>query len=347
MNRSQAIILTQHKTIFTTERGHRHQQSALQAAPDMLDITMLRQPDRSELLAALADAEYLLSERVGVIDAGMIQSAPNLKLILRLGSMTYDIDTEAAQRAGIVVCRWPVGSVIRVAEHLVMQMLALSKKLRETEAIALEASAEWSESKRTDEDTFAYNWSRRDNVEGLWQKTVGIMGFGEIGAELARRLQGWDVNVLYNKRRRLPESVEIELGIRYVDEESLFSQSDYLVMLLPYFPETDLLIAETSFNRMKEGASIVSCGSGSVIDETALAQAIESGKLGGAALDTFEWEPTRPDNPLIPLAKQGYNILLTPHIAAGGSSAAAEERRHDYGNILRHLEGNDVLYRVV
>ncbi len=200
--------MTQHKTVFTTERGHRHQQSALQAAPGMLDITMLRRPERATLLAALADAEFLISERVGVIDAELIQSAPNLKLILRLGSMTYDIDTDAAQHADAIVCRWPVGSVIRVAEHLVMQMLALSKKLRETEAIALAASTEWGESKRTDEDTFAYNWSGRNNVEGLWQKTVGIMGFGEIGAELARRLQGWDVPVLYHKRRRLPESVE-------------------------------------------------------------------------------------------------------------------------------------------
>ena len=338
--------MTQYKTVFTTERGHRHQQAALQAAPDMLDITMLRQPGRPELLAVLADARYLISERAGTIDKGMIQAAPNLKLILRLGSMTHDIDTEAAQQAGVIVCRWPVGSVIRVAEHLVLQMLALSKKLRETEAIALEASLAWSESKRTDEDTFAYNWSGRDNVEGLWQKTVGIMGFGEIGAELARRLQGWDVTVLYHKRRRLPESVEMELGIKYVDEETLFSQSDYLVMLLPYFPETDLLIGETTFAQMKAGACIVSCGSGSVIDEAAFAQAIETGQLGGAALDTFEWEPIRPGNPLIPLAKQGYNVLLTPHIAAGGSSAAAEERRHDYSNIVRHLAGTDVSYRV-
>ncbi len=107
-----------------------------------------------------------------------------------------------------------------------------------------------------------------------------------------------------------------------------------------------MLLGKTVFDRMKEGACIVSCGSGSVIDEAGLAQTIESGKLGGAALDTFEWEPTRQDNPLIPLAKQGYNVLLTPHIAAGGSSAAAKERRHDYSNIVRHLEGNEVLYRV-
>ena len=96
--------MTQHKVIFTTERGDRHQQAALDAAPDNLNITMLRQPDKETLLPHLAGAEYFISERTGVIDAGMVQAAPNLKLILRLGSLTYDIDTEAAQAAGITVC---------------------------------------------------------------------------------------------------------------------------------------------------------------------------------------------------------------------------------------------------
>jgi len=339
--------MTRHKTVFTTERGHRHQQAALGAAPDLLDITMLRQPDRPTLLSSLADAEYYISERVGVIDAEMIRAAPSLKLILRLGSLTYDIDTDAAKAAGVVVCYWPVGSVIRVAEHMVLQMLSLSKKLRETEAIALQASSEWGESKRTDEDTFAYNWSGRANVEGLWQRTIGIMGFGEIGAELARRLRGWDVNLLYAKRRRLPESLEQELGMTYVDEEALFRQSDYVADLLPYFRNTDLMIGAGHFARMKDGAYVVACGSGSVIDEAALAAAVRSGKLAGCALDTFEWEPIKADNPLLALARSGYNVLLTPHIAAGATAAAYRERLGDYSNIVSHVEGKPVKYRVV
>jgi phosphoglycerate dehydrogenase-like enzyme len=339
--------MTRYKTVFTTERGHRHQQDALNAAPDNLAITMLRQPDKTTLLPHLAEADYFVSERTGVIDAEMIQAAPKLKLILRLGSLTYDIDIEAAKAAGVAVCYWPVGSVIRVAEHMVMQMLALGKRLGETEAIALAAGAEWGESKRTDEDTFAYNWSNRQNVEGLWQKTIGIMGFGEIGAELARRLAGWEVTLLYNKRRRLPESLETELGLTYSDSDTLFSQSDYLANLLPYFPSTDLMINAGYFAKMKDGACIVSCGSGSVINESDLAEAIKAGKLGGAALDTFEWEPLKADNPLIALAKAGHNILLTPHTAAGASAAAATERLKDYTNIVNHINGQPLRYRVV
>jgi phosphoglycerate dehydrogenase-like enzyme len=318
---------------------------------------MLRQPDKETLLPHLAGAEFFISERTGVIDAEMIQAAPNLRLILRLGSLTYDIDTGAAKAAGITVCYWPVGSVIRVAEHLILQMLALSKRLRETEAIALAASeteaialaasTEWGESKRTDEDTFAYNWSNRQNVEGLWQKTIGIMGFGEIGAELARRLQGWGCTVRYNKRRRLPEPVETALNLTYVDVDTLFSQSDYIANLLPYFPNTDLMINADYFAKMKDGAGLVSCGSGSVIDEAALAEAIRFGKLGGAALDTYEWEPIKAGNPLIPLVKAGYNVLLTPHTAAGASAAAARERLGDYTNITNHITGQPLKYQVV
>lgn len=339
--------MTRYKTVFTTERGHRHQQAALSAAPPELDITMLRQPDKATLLSHLAEAEYFISERSGLIDADMIQAAPRLKLIQRLGSLTYDIDTAAAQAAGVAVCYWPIGTVIRVAEHLMLQMLALSKKLGESQAIALAASAEWGPSRRTDEDTFAYNWSNRENVEGLWQRTIGIMGFGEVGAELARRLKGWGCTLLYNKRRRLPLDVEQELGLTYVDSAALFSQSDYIANLLPYFKDTDMLINADFLARMKDGAALVSCGSGSVIDEAAVAAAVQSGKLSGAALDTFEWEPIKADNPLLGLAKQGYNVLLTPHIAAGSIAAASQERLGDYTNLVNHIHSKPLKYKVV
>ncbi|HSM54897.1 MAG TPA: NAD(P)-dependent oxidoreductase [Candidatus Sulfomarinibacteraceae bacterium] len=338
--------MSTYNLVFTTERSQRHQETSIAAAPDFLNIAMLQRPDKETLKAHLQDAEYLISERVGVVDEEVIQAAPDLKMILRLGSLTHDIDVEAARKAGVIVTYWPVVPVIRVAEHVVLQMLTLSKKLRETEAIALEASSEWGESKRTDEDTFAYNWSAREDVDGLWQKTVGIIGFGEIGTELARRLHNWGVTLLYNKRRRLPPRVEDELNLTYVEMDDLFVQSDYVANLLPYFPQTDQLLDKTFFDKMKPGACLVSSGSGSVINEQDLAEAIRSGKLGGAALDTFEWEPLRPENPLIPLAKKGYNVLLTPHIAAGSLSAAARERAKYYTNIVNHIEDKPIHNRI-
>lgn len=338
-----------YRTLFLTERGLRHQQDALNAAPPELDVTILRQPDPATLRPLLAEAVFLISERAGVIDRALIAAAPNLKMILRLGSLAHDIDLEAARAAGVVVATWPQRGVIMVAEHVVMQMLALVKRLREVEAIAV-AAGDWGRARRTDEDTFAYNWSRRQGIGGLWQQTVGILGFGEIGAELARRLRGWECRVLYNRRRRLPAWTEQELGIAYAPTAALFAESDFVVNLLPYFPETDLSLAAAQFAAMKPGTFLVSCGSGSVLDEAALAAAVASGHLAGVALDTFEWEPLRPDNPLRRLAAQDacWNVLLTPHTAAGAPPAGVvPTRADDYAPILRFLRGEPLAHRLV
>jgi phosphoglycerate dehydrogenase-like enzyme len=338
-----------HKTVFTTERGLFHQQRALAGAPPELDITMLREPDRDTLRAALVDAEYLISERVGTVDAELIASAPKLKLILRLGSMAYDIDAEAARAAGVIVCRYPDAGTIAVAEHCILQMLALGKKLREVERVALEASAQWGEPQQTDEDTFAYNWSGREGIDRVLDRTVGILGMGEIGAELARRLATWGCVTLYTKRRRLPEAVERELSITYADADTLLAESDYLVCLLPYLPDTVNYLNSERIARLKTGAFVMSCGSGGTFDEEVLAGALQAGKIGGVAVDSHGWEPLRADNPLLLLARAGANVLLTPHTAAGGGGARATDsnRAGEYTNIVRHLAGQPLLYRVV
>jgi phosphoglycerate dehydrogenase-like enzyme len=153
----------------------------------------------------------------------------------------------------------------------------------------------------------------------------------------------------------LPERTEQELGITYAPQEQVIAESDFLCMLLPYYPETDMLLDAAFLSTMKQGAFVVSCGSGSVIDEAALAAAVARGHLAGAALDTFEWEPIRPDNPLCPLAcDPDMNVLLTPHTAAGSSGDAADDqdasrtktREGDYTNLMRVLRGEPPLHRV-
>jgi phosphoglycerate dehydrogenase-like enzyme len=341
--------MQRHKTIYTTERALFHQTRALAAAPDALEITMLRQPDRDTLMPLLGETEIFISERAGVIDADMIAAAPHLKLILRLGSFTHDIDLDAAKSAGVIVCTSPDVGVIRVAEHVILQMLTLAKRINDVQRVALEARPDWRESQRTDEDTFAYNWSGRQGINQFWERTVGIIGFGEISAELARRLAGWGCTLVYDKRRRLPESVERALGLQYATRESLLAHSDYVVNLLPFFPETDMSLNADTFAMMKDGAYFVSCGSGSVIDEAALADAVRTGKLAGCALDTYEWEPIRAGHPLIAMAQAGANVLLTPHTAAGSSTGqiADKERRDDYRVVVRYLNGEPLPHRVV
>jgi phosphoglycerate dehydrogenase-like enzyme len=338
--------MNEHKVLFLTERSPRHQEEALNAAPAGLQVTMLRQPKEQVLAREIADAEFLVSERAGEVDAALIAEAPKLRLIQRLGSLTYDIDLGAAQRAGVMVCLWPVLGCVMVAEHMVMQMLALAKHLPEVSRIAQEA-ADWGRpSRRTDENVFAFNWSGRTTIGGLFGQTLGILGFGEIGAELARRLRGFAPRaVLYNKRRPLPAHVEAELGITYGTRQEIIAASDFLCVLLPYTGDTDLSVNEATFAAMKPGAFVVHCGSGSLIDEGALAAAIQSGHLAGAALDTYEWEPLRADNPLVALARDpAANVLLTPHTAA---STLPGGRTGDWANIQRVLAGEEPYYRVV
>ena len=339
-----------HRVLFVTNRGRRHQAAALEAAPPELDVTMVRRPSREELLRVLPGVEFLISERSGEVDAGMMAAATRLRLIQRLGSLTHDIDLVAARAAGIAVSAWPVRPAIMVAEHVLLQMLFVARRLKELAAVANEAQDWGLPARRTDEDVFAYDWSLRQGIEPVYERTVGILGFGEIGAELARRLGGLaPARILYHKRRPLPPAAEEELRISYASLDQIVSESDFLCNLLPYSAETDRLVNARFLAAMQPGAFFVSAGSGSIVDEAALADALRAGHLGGAALDTFEWEPIRPDNPLLPLARDPLaNVLLTPHVAAGGwqDSARRTDRRQDYENVLRLLDGRPLLYRI-
>jgi len=340
--------MTGHPTLFITHRGERHQQAALSGAPPELAITMRRSPSKDEILALLPGMEFLITERTGEIDADIIAAGKDLRLIQRLGSQTYDIDLVAAQAAGIPVCYSPVWGCIMVAEHMLLQMLALSKRLREMMDVTQEAQSYGQSPRRCDEDYFAYNWSDRQGVVGLWGSTVGILGMGEIGAELARLLRGFGCSILYNKRSPLPAAAERELGVQFATVDELQARSDYVCMLLPFFPETEQSLGAAFFAAMKPGSFLVSCGGSGVVDEVALANAHRSGHLAGVALDTFTFEPITPDDPMRALASDARaNVVFTPHTAAGTGAARADERAGDFDNLLRHLRGEPLRGRLV
>jgi phosphoglycerate dehydrogenase-like enzyme len=338
-----------HRTLFVTQRGWQQQQWALEGAPPELDIVMRRDPSKAEIISLLPEMEFFISERTGVIDADMIASGCNLRLIQRLGVQTWDIDLAAAERAHIPVCYLPVATCQLVAEHVMMQTLGLTKRVRELMKIS-EDGGDWGQPpRRCDEDTFAYNWSRRQNIGGLMGKTVGILGFGEIGVELAWRLKAFDCSVMYNKRKRLPAEVETQFNLCYAASAMEIARAcDVVVALMPFGPDTEQSMGAEFFAAMPQGALFVQTGGSGTVDELALAQALSSGHLGGAAVDGFTWEPVQPENPLLALARDPMcNLILTPHVAAGAISAIGAIRAGDYVNILAALHGAELHYRLV
>ena len=318
----------------------------MEGAPPQLALIMRRGAGRAELLALLADAEFLISERTGVIDAELIAAAPKLRLIQRLGRQTWDIDLDAARRAGVPVCYQPINGCVMVAEQMMLQMLGLLKRVREGMSVTA-AGADWGvETKRGDEDTFAYNWSRRGGIGKLSGATVGILGFGEIGLELVEQLQGFHCTVLYHKRTRLPAAVEERLRLEYAAPDAIAAHSDIVCSLLPYQgPQAPLDAAY--FAHMKPGAIFVHCGSGATVDEAAMLAALRSGHLAGAALDTYTYEPLRAGDPLVDAVQDpALNLILTPHTAAGGVTAGGHGRTQDYDNLLALLAGRALQDRI-
>lgn len=340
--------MQKHPVLFLTHRASIHQKAALEAAPTELDVIIRRSPTKEEIIRLLPEMEFLITERTGIIDADMIAAGRNLRLIQRLGSRTYDIDLEAARLAGIPVCFRPVYTAVTVAEHMFMQMLSLAKRAREMMHVSAEAGDWGVPSIECDEDHFVINWSGRDGIRNIYRRTVGIVGFGEIGTELARRLQNFDCTVLYYKRSQLPPEAETQLKINYAPLDELLYLSDYVCSLLPFSENTKKSINGEFIARMKPGACLVHCGASGILDEEAVANALDTGSLYGLATDAYTWEPIRSDNPLLPLARQpDSNILLTPHTAVGDIKPHANWRQEEYENLLNLLYSRPLLNRLV
>jgi phosphoglycerate dehydrogenase-like enzyme len=337
-----------HHVLYLCPLGDRQRQWRVDATAGNpnLSVTMRRNSDvaRDELLRLIADADALITERSGAIDAELIAAGVRLKVIHRYGSLTHDIDIDAARARGIAVSMKPIRGTIAVAENVMLQTLALARRVMPLQRVvrtspeAFKIGPPPHAPQRTSEDVFAFNWSGQRGVRLLQDKTIGILGFGEIGVELARRLAGWNCALLYSKRQRLPASVERELNIAYRDQDALLRDSDIVVSLLPYFPETDQWLNAARVATMRPGALLVHAGSGSVIDEAAVAAALRTGALGGASFDTFEWEPLPQDNPLLTLADADpdANVFLLPHIGSCNDvhSDLFEEL---YGEVMRRL----------
>jgi D-3-phosphoglycerate dehydrogenase len=253
------------------------------------------------LPAALADADALVVRSAVQVDDALMASAPKLRVIGRAGVGVDNIDAEAATRRGIVVMNTPGANAVAVAELAICLMLALARKLPAANATM-----------------HAGKWEKK-NLRGmeLRGKTLGILGLGRIGLEVAKRARGFGLEILGSDPFVSP-AVARENGIKVVPVEELFASSDYLTLHAGLTPQMSGVINAKALAGMKKGVRIINCARGELIVDAALVEALKSGQVAGAALDVFAVEPPK-DSPYAALD----NVILTPHIA--GSTGEAQE----------------------
>jgi len=269
------------------------------AEPDWEVKTHDQLPDG--LAAALADADALVVRSAVQVDDALMEKAPKLRVIGRAGVGVDNIDAEAATRRGIVVMNTPGANAVAVAELTIGLMLALARKLPAANA-----------------SMHAGKWDKK-NLQGaeLRGKTLGILGLGRIGLEVARRARGFGLEII-GSDPFVSAAVARENGIRLVTIDELIAGSDYLTLHVGLTPQTTGIINERTLAKMKKGVRIINCARGELVEDAALVAALASGHVAGAALDVFTVEPPK-ESPYFAMD----NVILTPHVA--GSTGEAQE----------------------
>jgi D-3-phosphoglycerate dehydrogenase len=256
---------------------------------------------KEQLVEQLKGADALIVRSAVFVDAALLEHADKLRVIGRAGVGVDNIELEAATRHGIAVMNTPGANAIAVAEHTIAMMLALARFLP-----------------RATETMHAGKWEKK-SLQGteLRGKTLGIIGLGRIGMEVARRAAAFGMTLVAHDPYVSP-TIAHDARIRLADREEVLTSVDYLTLHVGLTPQTANMINATSLAAMKKGVRIINCARGELIDEAALAEAIKSGQVGGAGLDVFVEEPLK-NSPLTGLP----NVILTPHI--GGSTAEAQD----------------------
>jgi D-3-phosphoglycerate dehydrogenase len=254
----------------------------------------------SDLARIIANYDGLIVRSKTTVNAALIELAGNLRVVGRAGTGVDNIDVAAATRRGIVVMNAAAGNTVTTAEHTWAMLMALARQI--PQAAASTRGGRWEKSKFL-------------GIE-LMGKTLGIVGLGRIGAAVAERARAFGMNPLACDPYFTEEAAR-DLGIEMTSLDDLLSRADFITLHTPLTEETRNLIDAGALAKMKSGVRLINCARGGLIDEPALAEAIRSGKVAGAALDVFEQEPVSRDNPLLAMDQ----VISTPHLGASTSEA--------------------------
>ena len=270
--------------------------------------------DQNALRAQLPEAMVIVTESFD-IGAQEIALAPKLKVVQKYGTLLRGIDVAACEARNVTVLTLRRRANISCAEHALMLMLALSKKLHRLHGlISIEQLQAAGYRPKTFDSGYTPNsgWPRVPGMSILYGATLGIIGFGEIAREIALRAHAFGMRVLCTQRTPISESEQREWHVTYRDRDTLLAESDWLCIQLPANEGTRNYLDHAQFAQMKPGAKLINVSRAQVVNRDALLQALRCGTLGGFALDPLYEEPGRADDELLSFE----NVILTPHIAA-------------------------------
>jgi D-3-phosphoglycerate dehydrogenase len=277
-----------------------------------------------QLKAIIADYDALIVRSQTKVGAEVIKSAKKLKVIGRAGVGIDNIDIDAATRSGIVVVNAPTGNIIAAAEHTIALMLALARNVPQANSYL--KSGKW----------------RREEFIGteIRNKTLGIIGLGNVGSEVAKRVQAFEMRVIAHDpfvSNDYAQNLKVEL----VSMDELLKEADFVTLHVPLTATTTKLIGGKELAKLKPTARIINCARGGVIDEEALLEAIKTGKVAGAAFDVFDHEPVT-DSPLF----KEDRIIVTPHLGASTIEAQTSVAKDVAAEVLTVLQGQFSKYAV-
>ncbi|MCP9849105.1 phosphoglycerate dehydrogenase [Cyanobium sp. Morenito 9A2] len=266
-----------------------------------VDVRTGLPPD--QLKAIIGDYDALMIRSGTQVTAEIIEAASKLRIIGRAGVGVDNVDVPAATRRGVIVVNSPEGNTIAAAEQALALMLALSRHVPQAHA-----------------STIAGGWDRKTYVGNeLYKKKLGVVGLGKIGSHVARVAKALGMEVLaYDPFISVERAQQIQ--VRLLPLPELFAEADYITLHLPRTPDTENLVNAALLRTMKPTARLVNCARGGIVDEAALAEAVKTGVIAGAALDVYAKEPLEPDSPL---RSVGERLILTPHL--GASTEEAQE----------------------
>jgi len=286
-----------------------------------------------------SDPSILIFRR-GTIDAALMDANPKLRLIQRLGARADAIDLAAAAQRSILVSCVPRATLYLTAEHAILMMLALSKKLLEADDAV--RNDRWDRGRVRPDHNVAYNWAGISDIGGLFGKTLGVVGLGEVGSLAAAMAQAFGMRVLYCNRNRLPAEQEAKLGVEFAPIGTLLAESDFVSLHATNIPDNRGLIGASTFAAMKRSAFFINTARGPIVDEDALYDALTKGTIAGAGLDVHAIEPRPTPDKFAALR----NVILTPHIAGGSRKGVLREIDVVLSNCRAVLAGKPIQYQV-